>query len=830
MPQNDRPRPTAEIARGLNHARSENARRATEEARRTSPAEYRLLLDSAAEGVCSVDLHGNLTFANNACLKLLGYQHIDELIGKNMHAVSHHTRADGSRYPSSECRIFRAVQRGENVHAADEVLWRKDGSSFPVEYWSHPLRGGGKVIGAVITFLDMTEHKKAEMALRESEERFREFAENAGEVLWIVDARRICFLYVSPAYEEVWGRRCGDLYRDPSSWREAIHPEDRERVERLRAKQFRGERVDDEYRIVRPDGSVRWIRNRAFPIRDKAGQVKRIAGIAKDVTEWKETGEALRKSEARFRRLADSNMFGVFISGSNGEIVHANDAFLGMLGYVAEDMGSGLIDLGRISGARFLRIKDDIVRELSVSGVTTPTEAEFIRKDGTRLPALIGLASLDTPTGEAIGFMLDLTERKQADEALRRSEEQFRLLFSVIPHPVWVYDAETLRFLEVNDAAIALYGYSRDEFRRMTTLDIEVQQEGRELADRAAHFRKNSSDSAKQRLHRTKSGRVIEAETHSHALDFGGQKAALVVAQDVTEQRRLEIDLRHAQKLEAVGGLAAGIAHELNTPIQFVGDNVRFLQEGFAAFQRLLARHRDLYQAALCGTIPQGVIDEVRKAEIAEEADYLSTEVPNALTQTLDGVDRVATIVRAMKDFAHPSQGEKTAADLNKALGSTLIVARNEIKYVADVKTEFGDIPSVFCNLEDLNQVFLNLLVNAAHAIDDKVKGTGGRGVIEIRTWCEDGYVAIAISDTGCGIPENIRDRIFDPFFTTKSVGRGTGQGLAISRSIVVEKHDGTLTFESEIGHGTTFYIRLPIEGKAAGLTIGSNDKDTLRG
>jgi len=199
---------------------------------------------------------------------------------------------------------------------------------------------------------------------------------------------------------------------------------------------------------------------------------------------------------------------------------------------------------------------------------------------------------------------------------------------------------------------------------------------------------------------------------------------------------------------------------------------------------------------------------------VEEEADcaYLLEEIPQALAQTLDGVTRVATIVRAMKEFAHPEGKEMAAADINKALLSTLTVARNELKYVADVETEFGDLPLVVCNIGDINQVFLNLLVNAAHAIAEGTKGSGEKGKIQVRTSSEGNAVLVTISDTGCGIPEANRSKVFDPFFTTKEVGRGTGQGLAIARSVVVERHKGSLNFESEVGKGTTFCIRLPID------------------
>jgi len=270
--------------------------------------------------------------------------------------------------------------------------------------------------------------------------------------------------------------------------------------------------------------------------------------------------------------------------------------------------------------------------------------------------------------------------------------------------------------------------------------------------------------------------------------------------------------LRHAQKLESVGRLASGIAHEINTPIQFVGDNTRFLQDSFSGLQALLTKYQELHNAAESGALNPKLLDEVRGAEEASDSSYLLEEIPKALSQTLDGVTRVATIVRAMKEFAHPESKEMAAADLNRALLSTLTVARNELKYVADVETEFGDLPLLVCNVGDLNQVFLNLLVNAAHAISESVKGTGLKGKVRVVTSAGGSTILITISDTGCGIPEANRTRVFDPFFTTKEVGRGTGQGLAIARSVVVDRHKGGLTFESEVGKGTTFYIRLPVD------------------
>ena len=278
------------------------------------------------------------------------------------------------------------------------------------------------------------------------------------------------------------------------------------------------------------------------------------------------------------------------------------------------------------------------------------------------------------------------------------------------------------------------------------------------------------------------------------------------------DSRQLELELHQAQKLEAVGRLAAGIAHEINTPIQFIGDNTRFLQDAFQGLVAVLAAQREALAAL---PVPAELAERLARA--AEEADLVYTveQVPRTIERTLEGTRRVAVIVRAMKEFAHPDQREMVATDLNRALLATVEVARNEYKYVAEVETVLDELPLVTCYPGDLNQVFLNLLVNAAHAIDDVVKGTGAKGRIRIATARRGDAVEIAIADTGAGIPEAIREKIFEPFFTTKEVGRGTGQGLAIARS-VVEKHRGTIAFETEVGRGTTFRIRIPIGGAPA--------------
>lgn len=303
--------------------------------------------------------------------------------------------------------------------------------------------------------------------------------------------------------------------------------------------------------------------------------------------------------------------------------------------------------------------------------------------------------------------------------------------------------------------------------------------------------------------------------------DLGLALSALAAANakleaEKAERERVEAELRLSHRLEAVGQLAAGVAHEINTPIQFVGDSVHFLQSAFEDLQPVLRCVQALVEdLASTPAIGSDRAAELARAWEAADAAFVVENVPPALQRTLEGIDRVAAIVRAMKAFAHPGTERFSPADLAEALMTTIVVCRNEYKYVADVETTFGDLPLVPCHIGELNQVFLNLLVNASHAVAERVEGTAERGRIGVETFAEGRVAVVRIRDSGVGIPPELRDKIFDPFFTTKPVGKGTGQGLTLARSIVV-RHGGTLTFESQPGRGTTFEIRLPISDERA--------------
>jgi PAS domain S-box-containing protein len=285
--------------------------------------------------------------------------------------------------------------------------------------------------------------------------------------------------------------------------------------------------------------------------------------------------------------------------------------------------------------------------------------------------------------------------------------------------------------------------------------------------------------------------------------------------EEMKERERMVIELQLAQKLESVGRLAAGIAHEINTPIQYVGDSVHFLRSACDDFNHLLDSWREAIDS-----LPDTPVRDALRLEIAEsmkrcDMDFLSTQMPKAFERIFDGVERVTNIVKAMKEFAHPDAKEQSPSDLNRALQTTLLVASNEYKYLATVHTDLADLPLIVCNIGELNQVFLNLIVNAAHAIHDAGKDLNS-GEIRISTALAGDVAVVRISDNGCGVPAENLSKLFDPFFTTKEVGRGTGQGLAISHSILVDKHGGDISVQSSVGVGTEFTLRLPVDGRGA--------------
>jgi PAS domain S-box-containing protein len=415
--------------------------------------------------------------------------------------------------------------------------------------------------------------------------------------------------------------------------------------------------------------------------------------------------------------------------------------------------------------------------------------------------------------------------RLRAASRVLEAEERHRMIAEIASDGIVTMSGDnTIEF--ANRAAGAIFGYAASELIGRTFSELAPRFDS--LLDSAGSGTAAPSESTAavrswapiEMTGRHATGHDVPLEiSFAESLNSVRKRVVTAMIRDVTERRVRDAQRAHTQKLESIGQLAAGVAHEINTPIQYIGDNLRFVEVSLRGLQQLL----DAQQSALSESAAAGA-GSARAAEIESiardiDVDYLREETPSAISQALEGVARVAEIVRALKEFSHP--GSETApVDLNHLIETTALVSRTRWKYVADLKTDFDSgLPPVTCMAGELGQVILNLLVNGADAIADAIRNKPGeQGVLSIRTRRDGEFAEIRVSDTGTGIPPEVRSRIFDPFFTTKPVGSGTGQGLSICYTIVTKKHRGTISFETEMGAGTTFVVRLPIAGPGAVL------------
>jgi signal transduction histidine kinase/HAMP domain-containing protein len=394
--------------------------------------------------------------------------------------------------------------------------------------------------------------------------------------------------------------------------------------------------------------------------------------------------------------------------------------------------------------------------------------------------------------------------------ALEQSGEMYRLMAESTRAIPFILNMTTGGFSYIGPQGITAFEVPESQWKEPGALDMIIpRQTNQEVRQRFDECESGSFEFLTSLVHLD--GRRTEVRWTGTCEWVENSKILRGLMLDITEVRRRGLEHAASQKLESVGRLAAGVSHEINTPVQFVTDNVHFMRTSMIDIAAVALAYRDLQHAVQSQGDVVAAARRAAEVEKAADLDYVLENAPPAIDSALEGLERIATIVRSMKEFAHPDQAVKQSADLNQAIRSTLVVARNEYKYVAEIDTQLADLPLVQCYLGEFNQVILNLLVNASHAISDVVKDSGNLGKITVRSRLDGDEVEISIADTGMGIPEAVRAKIFDPFFTTKEVGKGTGQGLAIARSVIVNKHGGALRFETECGKGTTFYIRLPI-------------------
>jgi len=538
-----------------------------------------------------------------------------------------------------------------------------------------------------------------------------------------------------------------------------------------------------------------------------------------EITERKLVESTLHQSEVKLRNIVETSSDWIWEMNEKGVYTYISPRVHEILGYTPEEM------LGKTPFDYMMPEEDERVSGLFGTIAASQKAFKFLEnthlhKDGHPVFLETSGSPLFDQNGKHYGYHgidRDVTERKQKEAKLLNATTQIEQLFSANPLILISMD-ENGRIRHWNPAAEKLLSIPASQAIGQIFTQCAIPWEW-------THVLKNFRDillrdkpiqiSNIHFKHPDKIDGILNILITLIPTDTPDTSKYLLVGTDITERALLETQLLQAQKLESIGQLSAGIAHELNTPIQYVGDNLRFLQDSFGYLFRLLEEVRHCIDSSKNKSLSSEQITKIR--QIAEDIDleYLLKEMPSAILQSLEGVERTSSIVRAMKGFSHPdSSQDMTPTDINQGIMNTVTVARAEWKYVAELETHLDpQLPLVSCLPGEINQVILNIIINAAHAIAEVVgEQPEVKGKITIATLSNNDHAEILISNTGKDIPPEIQHKLFDPFFTTKKVGLGTGQGLAISHSIIVEKHKGAIRFETGSGKGTTFMIQLPLK------------------
>jgi PAS domain S-box-containing protein len=614
----------------------------------------------------------------------------------------------------------------------------------------------------------------AKAELHESDERFRQVVENIGEVFWMTSLDKTEMLYISPGYEKIWGRSRAALYANPREWLDAIHPDDAAAVHAALPKQVQGD-YEQVYRILRPDGEIRFIRDRTFPVRNSRGVVYRTAGVAEDITAQRRAEEVRREADRRFRWLLENVELLAIILDKNGIVTFANDFLLRTTGWRREEV----VNSNWFS--KFVPEASPDAREVFSgdleSGTIPPHHENSIQTKAGKLREIVWRNTiLRDAGGNIIGVASigeDITERKWAEERLRQQAAMLDLAHDAII----VRDFHSDQIIFWNKGAERMYGWTAEKaleqrLGELVSLDPKAPVAVPEaLSEKGEWFG--------EVRHLTKGGKklIVNARATLVRDAAGKPKAVLSIHTDVTEQRRLEAQFLRAQRMESIGTLASGVAHDLNNILAPIMMSVPLLRQDLTKESR------------------EGIITTIEMS-----------------------ADRGAQIVKQVLTFGRGLEGERKPISVATAIRELEKIARET--FPKGIRVEVDLAPDLWPILGDsiqIHQVLLNLCVNARDAMPN-----GGRLRLSASNReVDDNYAAmipeispgrhvlITAIDEGVGIPPEIIERIFDPFFTTKAVGQGTGLGLSTVLGIV-KSHGGAVQVASEPDKGTTFQVYLP--------------------
>lgn len=736
------------------------------------------ITNTMGDGLYVIDTLGEITFVNPRAEDLLGWTR-EELIGRQAHELFHRHRLDGSPFPTQACEAQAVLMTGEPYRSGDEAYLRKDGTYIRVSLVVTPILREDRIEGAVVSFQDVSESLHNAQALKLSEERFAFAIEGSGDGLWDWNIPAHTVFY-SKTWKQMIGYLPQELGTGLREWESRVHPDDL--APTLAALQ---DHMDgrtsvylSEHRFQKRDGSYIWVLDRGRVVEwDDKGHPIRMIGTHADIT--------LRKDMERSLQQRD-----LILDAVSRSVVSLLDSE-----NWKEGIPQFLESLGKAASASRVYI---FRREPAIPGEDEVLMSQVFTWCADGLHSLTANADPGDIPMKAVGYGRWLQEL-QADRMICGQLSEFpapeqalltrRSVRSILVMPV-----------HVRGEWWGLIGF--DECQGSRTWS-SPEQEVLRLAGRALG----------SKIERAETRLELERLVLERTRELDQKNLDLVTEMETRQSieassRAVMVELEQARKMESIGRLAAGIAHEINTPTQFLGNNLGFLKDGYRRIAGLL----DAYQRAT-EALPSTQKETLQDLAKHIKLEFLKEEIPQAIDESMEGIDRITKIVNAMKEFSHPGGKEKGPVDVNHCLMTTSTVTRNQWKYVADLQWDLDpNLPCIHGLPAELGQVFLNLLVNAADAIGERSPLLETRGLIRVTTRSLPEAVEIRIDDNGKGMTEEVLKRIYDPFFTTKGVGKGTGQGLTVCYQVVVNLHGGSIQCESTPEVGTSFVLHLPLD------------------
>jgi PAS domain S-box-containing protein len=837
---------------------------------------FQILMDNVPDGIYFKDSESRFIRINRAQASHLKLSDALQALGK----MDFDYFSEQHARPAYEDEQ-NIIQSGQPLIDQEEKETWPDGHTGWVSTTKMPIQNGtGQIVGTFGISRDITRRKHTEETLRESEELFKSFFENAGDAILLTAPDGKIFA-TNPSAQSIFGWTEQEMIE--GGRRLLVDTTDPRLADALKERAEKG-KVQVELTFLRKDGSKFEGELTSAVYRDKNDNQKTVM-IIRDITERKQAEVSLQQ---RLLELETVNQLSMRLRGGDTvqellqilldetlKTIHAEDGAIflfehtsyklkltissgwcdqlagltletdeGINGdvfstnqpYITSEMQSDQLLSRKVkslippqqSGGFFpIQCSEGIIGVLDVFVPLPRTISENEKRLLIIISQLAGNATLRSRLTEKlklsnIDLQREIEQRAAMQKMLAAEKELLSTTLMSIAEGVIITDKEGYIIL-YNRAAETITGYEAAKVFELPLdsvfriIDPNTQQFISDLIQTlyAMNRAQDNDPNYKSPLLITKSGEKILVAGSISLLKTPNEETMghVLVFQNITEKQKTEAQTALSEKMEAIGQLAAGIAHEINTPIQYIGDNLRFLQKTFSKFTEILEAYQKVTAEAE-RYLTQEDIDAIEALKKQNRIQHYLKESPGAVQEALDGVERVRKIVLAMREFSHPSEKEKKLADINHGIETTIVISRNEWKYYAELETDLDpDLPLVNCQIDEINQVILNMIVNAAQAIHEKLgEGSEGKGKISISTRQDENKIRIIIQDTGKGIPEAIQMRIFDPFFTTKGVGKGTGQGLSMAHNIIVKKHKGSIKVESIVGEGATFTIEIPLD------------------